>query len=79
MLTVGKPAYDPRYPNLKSKMAARKAVIPVLEAKDEAETLVAHKAYKAPAVRSKGVKIEEKEAADAVEKALALLDERKVL
>ena len=34
MVTVTKPDYEPRYPTIKSKMAANKAQIPVLSAQD---------------------------------------------
>ena len=34
VFTIAKPAYDPRYPNIKAKLAARKAIVPVFAAAD---------------------------------------------
>lgn len=80
VLTVAKPEYDPRYPTLKSKMAARKAVIPNLTcAAADCQPAVRCLGYEEPPKREGGVKIQEKEAVQAVEKALALLMEYKVL
>jgi len=78
VLTVGKPAYDPRYPGLKAKMAARKAVIPVLET-DHAPSGVRHLGYKLPPLRQQGVKFAEKEVSESVDKALAALKALRVL
>lgn len=83
VFTIAKPAYDPRYPNIKAKMAARKAVIPVISAADAGIDKVTNLAscigYSEPAKRSAGVKIQEKEAADAVSKAMNILLQDKVL
>lgn len=80
VLTVAKPDYDPRYPTLKSKMAARKAQIPSMEPQDEtAKPCVACVAYAEPPKREAGVKIQEKEAAEAVAKAMAMMIQDKVL
>lgn len=80
VFTVAKPGYDPRYPTLKSKMAARKAVIPCLEADaDGTAPAVVCLKYEEPPKREAGVKIQEKEAAEAVARALKLMREDKVL
>lgn len=83
VLTIAKPAYDPRYPNIKAKMAARKAVIPVISAADagieKAVNLASCVGYSEPPKRNAGVKIQEKEAADAVSKAMSILLQDKVL
>lgn len=78
VVTVTKPEYDPRYPTLKSKMAARKAVIPCDTVDVEAAAVICE-SYAEPAKREAGVKIQEKEAAEAVAKAMAILAEDKVL
>ena len=83
LFTVAKPAYDPRYPNIKAKMAARKATVPVISAEDAGIERCAAVAecvgYTEPAKRSAGVKIQEKEAADAVSKLMTILLQDKVL
>ena len=78
-LTIEKPEYDPRYPTLKSKMKARKAEIPVLElgAGREAKTILL--SYGEPPKREAGIRIQEKEAAVAVEKAMAILGENRLI
>lgn len=79
VLTIAKPAYDPRYPNIKSKMAARKATIPVLTLTAEEPALVSCTGYSEPPKRQSGVVIQEKEAAEAVKKAVAMMAEANVL
>ena len=80
VLTVVKPAYEPRYPTMKSKMAARKIPINQLAVEAPAASDAA-KCVKisAPAQRQAGVKIQEKEAADAVAKAMGMLIDRKLV
>lgn len=80
VLTVAKPEYDPRYPTLKSKMAARKAVIPnLIPAAADGHPAVTCLGYSEPPKRTGGMKIQEKEAAEAVAKAMVVLIEDKVL
>lgn len=80
VITVAKPDYDPRYPNLKSKMAARKAVIPyVTDALSLVQPAVKCLSYSEPAKREAGVKIKEKNAVDAVSRAIAIMAEDKVV
>lgn len=83
VFTIAKPGYDPRYPSIKNKLAARKAVIPVISAQDaglEAQPArVTCLGYAEPPRRQAGVKVQEKEAAEAAAKAVALMAEAKVL
>ena len=83
VFTIAKPAYDPRYPNIKAKLAARKAVVPVFSAADAdisgEESRVALKGYSEPPKRSAGIRIKEKEAADAVSKAMEKMLQDKAL
>lgn len=78
VFTVAKPEYELRYPSIKSKMAARKAQIPVAEGLT-ADASVICKGYEEPKKREAGVKIQEEEDADAVAKAMELLFADKVL
>lgn len=79
VLTIAKPAYDPRYPNIKTKMAARKATIPMLSLTVEVPVMVTCAGYSEPPKRQAGVVIQEKEAAEAVKKAVAMMAEANVL
>ncbi len=79
VLTVVKPAYEPRYPTMKSKMAARKLPIAKLAGETVTNDLVSHLGYAAPAKRQSGLKIQEKDAAEAVRQAMAILAERKLV
>lgn len=83
VFTIAKPNYDPRYPTIKNKMAARKAKIPTFSAADAGITPetnhVTCLGCSEPAKRQAGVRIQEKEAADAVNKALAMMADAKVL
>ena len=79
VLTIAKPAYDPRYPNIKTKMAARKATIPMLALTVEEPALVSCTGYSEPPKRQAGTVIQEKEAAEAVKKAVAMMAEANVL
>lgn len=79
VFTIAKPEYDPRYPNLKSKMAARKAVIPCLPAESAAALAVRCIGYTEPPKREAGVKIQEKDPQAAVARALQLMIDDKVL
>ncbi len=79
ILTVEKPKYDPRYPTVKSKMAARKKPIEELAAGDaDASVMKVLKVY-GPPKREGGLKIMEESAEEAVAKAMALIEEAKVL
>lgn len=84
VVTVNKPAYDPRYPTIKSKMAARKMAIPVLSAADldsvEPGKPTAHvvKVFE-PAKRQAGLKINEETAAESAIKAVDMMAAAKLL
>lgn len=80
VLTVAKPDYEPRYPTLKSKMAARKSKIPCFKDIFPASApAVSCLKYSEPPKREAGIKIQEKEAVDAAMKAIAMMTEDKVL
>ena len=71
--TFDKPAWDPRYPTIKRKMAARKAVVPVLTAADLVDldvdkvgakgAITKVKASFAPAKKEGGIRIQEEDGA----------------
>ena len=88
VLTVVKPEYEPRYPSIKSKMAARKMPVNALSAAEiEAAagkfgpevSRVQRVAVAAPAQRQAGVKIQEKDPAEAVRRAMELMAEQKLV
>jgi len=85
VMTVSKPDYDPRYPTIKSKLAARKVKIPTIAKADtgisaDAETpKVVFAGFEEPPKREAGVKIQEDEPADAVAKAFEIMTADKVL
>jgi electron transfer flavoprotein alpha/beta subunit len=78
IMTVSKPDYDPRYPTIKSKLAARKAEVPVIEAA-ASEAKVEYLGYKEPAKKAAGIKIQEEEDAAAVSKAIETMLSAKAL
>lgn len=81
--TVAKPGYDPRYPNIRAKMAARKAVIPTFTAQQAgiqpAGARVECLGYSEPPKRAAGIRIQEKEAAEAVRRAIERMAADKAL
>lgn len=88
VVTIVKPEYEPRYPSIKSKMAARKMPIDTLTAADiEADAAkfgpegakTQRVAISAPAKREAGVKIQEKEAAVAVSRAIEMMAGQKLI
>lgn len=79
LIAVNKPKYDPRYPTIKSKMAARKKPIEELSAPEKADAQISVVRVYEPAKRAAGVKIKEADAEEAVRKALDIMDEAKVL
>ncbi len=79
IFTVSKPDYDPRYPTLKSKLAARKVQIPGIDGLDGGEPKIVSLGYQEPAKREAGVKIEEDDPEVAVAKAFELMTADKVL
>ena len=85
VVAVAKPSYDPRYPTMKSKIAARKAEIPVFSVEEtgvtpkEIENPVKTLSVYPPEQREAGIKIQEKDAAEAAKKAAGLMREAGVL
>jgi len=71
--------YDPRYPTIKSKMAARKKPIEELAAAEKAEAQVTVLKVYEPAKRAAGTKIKVEDPEEAVHQALAMMDEAKAL
>ena len=87
VVTVGKPSYDPRYPTMKNKMAARKVQIPDLTAADMgadaslmggADAKVKCVKVYEPAKKEAGVKIKEKTVEETVAKAVGIMLDAKV-
>ena len=89
LLTFTKPAWDPRFPTIKRRMAANKAEIPVID--DEAlagidETMIGLKGSPTkvkktfvPPQKQGGVKIEEEDVAEGAKKLFTLLNEAKIV
>lgn len=78
VVTIQKPNYDPRYPTIKSKMAARKKTITELETEAPSESKIEVVKVYEPAKRAAGVKIKAETVEDAVSQAIALMSEAKV-
>lgn len=88
VVTVTKPDYDPRYPTMRNKMAARKVEVPVFTAADlgteESKVGVKGSFVKvvrtfAPPKKEAGVKIQEESGIDSASKAVTMMAEAKVL
>jgi electron transfer flavoprotein alpha/beta subunit len=78
VLSISKPDYDPRYPNVVKRIASRKAEIPEIMA-ELSEKKVEYLSFSQPPKRHAGRKIQESAAETAVEKAMQQLIEDKVL
>ncbi len=79
VVTVSKPAYDPRYATIKSKMAARKKTIDEISDITVNEgTIVVKKTYERPK-RQAGIKIAAKPAEEQVAELMTKLSDAKVL
>ncbi|MBR2189511.1 MAG: electron transfer flavoprotein subunit beta/FixA family protein [Eubacterium sp.] len=85
VLTVSKPDYDPRYPTIKSKLAARKVKIPSMQigefslAENDLSPKVTYLGVQEPPKREAGIKIQEDDPAEAVAKLFGQLAADKVL
>ena len=79
VLGIIKPDYEPRYPTMKSKMAARKKEVPVVEIDADASAGVKTVKVYAPAKKAAGVKIKEETNEESALKAFAMLVDAKVL
>jgi len=88
VLTVTKPDYDPRYPTIKNKMAARKKPIGTIKAEDlsmlelektgeDGAFVKTLKLYEPPK-KEDGIKIQEETAQDSAFKAVAMMADAKV-
>lgn len=86
VVTVTKPDYDPRYPTMRNKMAARKKEIPVLTSAElgtESDKVGAASFVKvirtfAPPKKEAGVKIQEETGAESAAKAVDMMAEAKL-
>jgi electron transfer flavoprotein beta subunit len=78
VMTVSKPDYDPRFPSIKTKLAARKAQIPELKVEASAAK-VAYLGYAEPPKKQAGIKIQEEDPAVAVNAAMEQILAAKVL
>lgn len=76
--TVSKPNYDPRYPTIKNKLAARRMQIPEIAA-EPADAKVEYLAFSEPPKRQAGVKIQDDDDEVAVKQAMEILISDKVL
>lgn len=79
VLTINKPEYDPRYPTIKSKMAARRKEIPDLELNVETSKDLEVVEEFAPQKREAGVKIQEESIEETVQKAIEIIIAKKAL
>ena len=78
VVTVVKLPYEPRYPTIKSKMAARKIPIGELEVGGVAAAAVSVVANAEPPKKEAGIKIQEETIGDSMAKAIAMMKEAKV-
>jgi len=79
VVTIQKPNYDPRYPTIKSKMAARKKPVKELMPSEEQECTMEVIRVFEPSRRKSGMKIKAQSAEEAVARAMAAMKESKVL
>ena len=79
VVTVQKPNYEPRYPTIKTKMAARKKPIEELGLEVEGGNKIEVVKIFEPAKRQAGVKIKAEAVEDTVAEAMKLIVEAKVL
>lgn len=82
VITVSKPAYDPRYPTIKNKMAARRKKIDDLDGASLADATAPKTVVVAeiePPKRAAGVKIQEESEEESTAKAIQMMVDAKVL
>lgn len=79
LMTINKPQYDPRYPTIKSKMAARRKEIPDLEINIETQKDLIVVEEFAPQKREAGVKIQEESIEETIQKAMEIILAKKAL
>jgi len=78
VVTVQKPNYDPRYPTIKSKMAARKKEIKELTPSEEGDSMLEVLRMFEPAKRAAGIKIKVDSPQEAVAQAMAVMAEARI-
>lgn len=78
VVTVQKPNYEPRYPTIKTKMAARKKPIDELQPAEKPESFMEVVKVFEPAKRQAGVKIKAETAEEAVAQAVKMMTDAKV-
>lgn len=78
IVTVQKPNYEPRYPTIKTKMAARKKPIDELEPAEKSENIMKVVNVFEPAKRSAGVKLKAETAEEVVAQAIKIMTDAKV-
>lgn len=78
-LTISKPNYEPRYPTIKSKMAARRQKIEDIEVAVNLDLILEEIKDFEPEKRKAGIKINEEDLEVSVKKAITLMKEQKVL
>ena len=78
IVTVQKPNYEPRYPTIKTKMAARKKPIDELQPAEKPESFMEVVKVFEPAKRQAGVKIKAETAEEAVAQAVKMMTDAKV-
>lgn len=79
LVTINKPEYDPRYPTIKSKMAARRKEISEIEIEVMPNNDLTIISNIEPPKRQSGIKIQEEEIEDSVKKAIEIMVQEKVL
>jgi electron transfer flavoprotein beta subunit len=89
VVTFTKPAWEPRFPNMKRKLAANRAQIPTLSEADLPEIDLAHAGLKGsptkvkktfvPQKKTGGVKIQEESGEESAKKLFALLSEASMI
>ena len=78
IVTVQKPNYEPRYPTIKTKMAARKKPIDELQPAEKPESFMEVVKVFEPAKRQAGIKIKAETAEEAVAEAVKMMTDAKV-
>jgi len=78
VVTVQKPDYDPRYPTIKSKMAARKKEIKELTASEEGNSMLEVIRVFEPAKRAAGIKLKADSEQEVVAQAMSVMTAAKV-
>lgn len=78
VVTVQKPSYEPRYPTIKTKMAARKKPIDELQLAEKSESFIEVVKVFEPEKRQAGIKIKAETVEEAVTQAVKMMIDAKV-